>query len=489
MKACFIALILLLGSRVSMADIVVQSLSPDTSVSSSTNLVGTDPVTGAGRYVVNIDISMPSAAVRTIRVTSNSNDIIVRANIEATGSGSVASVVFQGDWPTGEIESIEEIIYRDPSSGTAADISPTIRLHPTAGTGRVGGASSGCEIQFHSLSIEECRELTADLVRVPGDDPGNITLVRVKGDVTSDFIEGDTITEINVTGDIGASGNLVRIDADTNLVTLRATNLYADLNVDANVGQISVFGSSAEGTVEATDAVFGGTLDCDTMNGSGGLRVWGDLEATVHIADEMIGAAARIAVGRELAGNVTIGNGGMSRGITIGWMDSATGVWSGSVTVAGETLAPKPEYTQDVEGDGAVGVVPYGLHKFDSFPKYTGSVPGSIDVTGTETKEITIAHYGYVRRLATGDLFTITEAAGSHCFGTCLHSSNVDVTDNWALDSVGPGTANLRHMIIEGPIVEGRHYHVAVDGTLECWDVFGEPGTATTPYLFIFNTH
>lgn len=225
MRAFCIALLVLLCSHASMADIVVQSLSGGTSVLYSTSRVGTDPVTMAGRYVVNMDISMPDASGGTIRVTSDSNDIIVRARITATGSGSVASVVFEGNWPTGAIESIEEIHYEPPISGTAANISPTIRLHPSAGTGRVGGASTGCEIQFHLLSVEECRELTADLVRVPGDDPGDITLVRVKGNVTSDLIEGDTISEINVTGNIGASGNLVRIDADADLVTLRATNL------------------------------------------------------------------------------------------------------------------------------------------------------------------------------------------------------------------------------------------------------------------------
>jgi|GEM_PF-5737511 len=226
MRASFIALLVfLVCCRTSMADIVVQSLSGDTSVSSATIPVGTDPVTGATRYVVNMDISMPSAAVRFIRVTSDSNDIIVRANVTATGSGSLAGILIEGDWPTGEIESIEEIFYRQPISGTPARINPIIRLHPTAGMGRVGGHSSGCEIQFHSLTIEECRELTADLVRVPGDDPGNITLIDVSGNVTSDLIEGNTIAEINVTGDIGTSVDQVRIDADTDLFTLRATNL------------------------------------------------------------------------------------------------------------------------------------------------------------------------------------------------------------------------------------------------------------------------
>ena len=448
----------------------------------------------AGRYVVNMDISMPSAAVRIIRVTSDSNDIIVRANIEATGLGSVASVQFEGNWVSGQIESIEEIHYDAPTSGSPASINPVIRLHPTAGTGRVGGASTGCEIQSHLLSIEECRELTADLVRVPGGDPGNITLVRVKGNVTSDLIEGDTITEINVTGNIGASGNLVRIDADTDLVTLRATNLYADLNIDANVGQIFVYGSSSLGTVEATDAVFAGTLDCDTMNLGAGLRIWGDLDATVTIDDEMTGAtdpasnSTRIAIGDDLNGNITIGSGGMNRGITIGWMESATGAWNGTIVVDSETLSP--DYTELVTGGGAVGLVPYGAHFFECDPAYTMSGPGEVTVPGASTTaNITITHYGYVKYSGGGKPYVVYEAPGSHCTSGCSAEFFSNKTSEWSTTSIG-ATASLRSMKLQGTARDGMHYHIDVNGTLECRDVFGEPSTAKTkPYWDIFNTN
>ncbi|MFI4916490.1 MAG: hypothetical protein ACIAS6_08300 [Phycisphaerales bacterium JB060] len=479
-----------------MADIVVQSLFPDTSVSYSTILVGTDPVTGAGRYVVNMNISMPSAAGRIIRVTSNSNDIIVRARITATGLGSVASVRFEGDWPTGQIESIEEIHYEPPLSGSPADISPTIRLHPTAGTGRVGGASSGCEIQFHGLTIEECRELTADLVRVPGQDPGNINLIDVMGNVTSDLIEGDIITEINVSGDIGAPGNLVRIDANTDLVTLRATNLYADLNIDGNVGQILVYGSSNEGEVEATDAVFGGTLDCDTMNDGLGLRIWGDLEANVNIADEMSGITARMFIGRELAGNVSFGAGGMgARGITIGWMPSATGIWSGDISVGSTTLSPKGDYTQTGLGGGAVGLVPYGLHKQDCDPKYEGSMWPTVAYEGDcdapvilpQEETIDLVHYGAIENLivAPEKPFEVTWAGGNHCSGPlCVHGANY-TTDDWKLDATDP-FPDPRTMRLTGLLYPNRHYHVVVDETLKCLNVFGSSTTIETkPYVYV----
>ncbi|MEQ8845009.1 MAG: hypothetical protein RIB58_09160 [Phycisphaerales bacterium] len=450
----------------------------------------------AGRYVVNMDISMPSAAVRIIRVTSDSNDIIVRANIEATGLGSVAAVRFEGDWPTGQIESIEEIHYDAPISGSPASINPVILLHPTAGTGRVGGDSSGCEIQFHLLSIERCRELTADLVRVPGGDPGNITLIDVSGNVTSDLIEGDTISEINVTGNIGAVGDPVRIDADTDLESLRTTNLYGDLNIDGNIEEIYVYGSSSQGTLEATDAVFAGTLDCDTMNLGAGLRIWGDLDATVTIDDEMTGATdpasniTRIAIGDDLNGDITIGSGGMNRGITIGWMESATAVWSGNVTVAGQTLAPKPDYTDDVEGGGAVGRVPYGAHFFECDPAYTVSGPGEVTVPGASTTaNITITHYGYVKYSGSGKPYVVYESPGSHCTSGCSAELFSNKTSEWSTTSIG-ATASLRSMKLQGTARDGKHYHIDVNGTLECRDVFGEPSTAKTkPYSYIFNTN
>lgn len=44
-------------------------------------------------------------------------------------------------------------------------------------------------------------------------------------------------------------------------------------------------------------------------------------------------------------------------------------------------------------------------------------------------------------------------------------------------------------MVLEGTVRSGKHYHVDVNGTLECWDVFGAPGTPTKPYAFVFNTN
>jgi|GEM_PF-6312386 len=231
------------------------------------------------------------------------------------------------------------------------------------------------------------------------------------------------------------------------------------------------------------------------MNLGAGLRIWGDLEAHVTIADEMIGDPdpeddiTRIAIGDDLLGNISIGNGGMSRGITIGWIESATGLWSGSVTVAGQTLLPTPEYTQLVTGGGAVGTVPYGAHLFECSPAYTASGPGEVAVPGTQiTADITIVHYGIIDYSGTGKPYAVYESSGSHCSSGCNSEFFSDKTSEWTTTSIG-ADASLRSMILRGTVRDGKHYHVDVNGTLECRDVFGEPGTDTKAYGFIFNTN
>lgn len=212
--------------------------------------------------------------------------------------------------------------------------------------------------------------------------------------------------------------------------------------------------------------------------------------SSINIADEMNGDTARIAIGDDLetGASITIGSGGMDRGMTIGWMDSATGLWNGDVTVAGQLLAPTPEYTQTGLGGGAVGAVPYGAHLRECNPAYTQAGPGAVS-PGTGVK-ITIRHYGYVFYDGTGEPYEVFEAASSHCDGTCIHGALVDTTSEWTTIGIGPDTnsSGLRDMVLEGTVRSGKHYHVWVDGTLECWDVFGAPGTATKPYTFIFNT-
>src|SRR5690606_31280923 len=147
-------------------------------------------------------------------------------------------------------------------------------------------------------------------------------------------------------------------------------------------------------------------------------------------------------------GDINIGSGGMSRGITIGWMESATGEWNGTIEVDGETLSP--DYTQVVTGGGAVGQVPYGAHLFECVPAYDGSGAGAIEVTGTETgKQVTIAHYGYILYTGTGKPFTVAEAAGSHCFGICVHGDLIDKTTEWTAEAIGQESTGYRNMILE----------------------------------------
>lgn len=82
------------------------------------------------------------------------------------------------------------------------------------------------------------------------------------------------------------------------------------------------------------------------------------------------------------------------------------------------------------------------------------------------------------------------EAPGTHCTSGCSAELFSNKTSEWDATSIGGGTGvSLRSMVLQGTVREGQHYHVDVNGTLECRDVFGEPGTATKPYWYIFNTN
>lgn len=335
---------------------------------------------------------MPRGSFRDLKVTSNASDIIESCTIEAwgnqmgTGFLPDITVSFQGVAGTGQgaIESIESIHVIPAFPGQdQADINVGITLDPTAGAGRVGNAAGTTRIESLTFGNITCRQLTADIQPPSGFSPGNIGIITVNGDMTGN-VEGDTIGRILVSGDIGITavpgvdpGLKVEITADGDLDRVEADNIHADIYVAGDMEQVFVTGVG-DGSTPGTDAVFQGSLRFRNMQNSSGIRVWGDLEANVTVVGEMRGAATRIAIGGNLEGNISVGNDGMSRGITIGWMPGSTGSWNGNVTVAGQLLAPTPKYTQTVAGGGAIGVVPYGAHLFESNPPYDNSGPPSM---------------------------------------------------------------------------------------------------------------
>lgn len=441
---------------------------------------------GGNRYSLDIEVqNLPAQTVAFVTVTSTASDIIESCTLEAwtdptsVGSAAGISVSFEGvAGPTrGAIESIESLQHRQPLPfEDFADISVSIRLDPSAGDGRVGDAAGTTTLEALKFSSIFCRELTATL-RPPSGFP--------RTDIT-------------------------RIEVDGNMVTIEAKNIYADIDVARNIEDILVFGSGGLSST-ATDAVFSGSLTCNSLNDGLGLRVWGSIvsgsvasRTNINIAEEMNGISARIAIGKDLEehASITIGSDGMERGITIGWMPGSTGSWDGDITVDGKLLSPVPDYEQTGLGGnptlgGAVGLVPYGAHFFESSPAYnlTTGEPGSLGLTATNPSlEITIAHYGIVGSLpgAPTDPFLVYEAPGSHCTSGCSSEFFADKTSKWTTVGIGDGTnaIGFRDMKIRGIARFGQHYHVDVNGTLRCRDVFGEPTTAATkPYGFIFNTN
>jgi len=172
-------------------------------------------------------------------------------------------------------------------------------------------------------------------------------------------------------------------------------------------------------------------------------------------------------------------------------MDSGAGDWTGDVTVGTKTLNPTSgDYPETGLGGGAVGLVPYGAHFFESDPPYTSSGPGAIDVPGTLITDarIAITHYGIIGVTGTGKPYIVYEAPGSHCTSGCSAELFSIKTSEWSTISIG-AAGSPRDMVLEGTARDGKHYHVDVNGTLDCSDVFGDPGTDSKPYGFIFNTN
>lgn len=384
---------------------------------------------------------------------------------------------------------------RRSREGTANWLALNVRI--SGDIGQSGSLSPSCHantaVEAHQIASLWCDNVYEDITLISDGlkSDGVVDDFIISGDFLGDlYVPGD-LREVTVSGDFGQSGTLACIEVGDDIEQLSATNIYASIDAADNVETVRVFGTSSLGTVEATDAIFDGTLECNTLSGGDGIRVWGDLDANVTIRDELA-STTRIAVGRDLNGAITFDESDGLKGlITIDWMDSGFGDWSGDVTIGAQTLTPSSgDYDETDVGGGAVGLVPYGGHLFECNPAYTGAGPGSIDVTGTETESITIVHYGSIAYSGEGKPFLVYEAPGTHCTSGCSAELFSNKTSEWDATSIGGGTGvSLRSMVLQGTVREGQHYHVDVNGTLECRDVFGEPGTATKPYWYIFNTN
>lgn len=325
---------------------------------------------------------------------------------------------------------------------------------------------------------------------------GVFTGVDIAGDFLGDLDVPGNIGQFLVEGDIGTSSRPACIETGADLVTIQAENIYADITVADNLELLRVFGSG-DAMTAATDGVFEGSLNSDTMTNFG-MLIYGDLDANVDIATSTNGVNGRIAVGKDLNGDITIGSGGLGvAGITIGWMPSVTNPqWVGDIEIDGEDLMPKGEYTQTPAGSGAVGVAPYGLHREACNPAYN---PGYPVVSPSPSQSIELVHYGAIQLApSTGIPYTVYEASGPHCDGTCIHGLLTDVTggdpgppvrDPWTL--VG-GIAG-RTVTIKGPTFAGKHYHIVLNvgsGSvqhLETADLFGTQRDIPS-YLYVIGT-
>lgn len=259
-----------------------------------------------------------------------------------------------------------------------------------------------------------------------------LNLLEIDGDLGGD-IDADegNVGVVVVTGAIGSPTSLVSLAADGDIDVVQAGEIHAVITAADSISEISALGNATEGSV--------------TYSGSGDLRgeiIADDISAAsqtpgILAARDAIGTAVSddwsfaeipdlsghqpsIRIGRTLDSSLTIAtsNGDLAGEILVNTNDDSMdpGGWDGSVKVGSTTLSP-PYYSETTAtlGGGAVGLVPYRLHRDDCDPPHDSTVIDVylLEIQGFETVcvyqgfETIGSFYGPVEYVGSGDPFTV----------------------------------------------------------------------------------
>jgi hypothetical protein len=283
-----------------------------------------------------------------------------------------------------------------------------------------------------------------------------IGLLRVSGDLLGPVdAAGGIIGSIRVEGDVGTSTASVSIEMDELEEVLVGGKAFMDIRACAKcfppllVKRVRVEGGDFVGTIFTETLGSGATGD--------GIFVAGDVDT--GFSEWNIGTFmnADIEILGSFDGIIRLPSQGLERQVVINGADDG-GTWDGDIIVATTTLDPVPFYEQTGLGGGAVGLVPFGLHRWESVPAYDGA---NWPTTSQSHPTIKLVHYGPVAWGSGAKPFEVFESVGDHCTTEfCFHGDFIDVTDDWNL--VG-GTG--RELIVEPDsgatgVREGWHYHI-----------------------------
>lgn len=339
------------------------------------------PVGGKTRVILNTNVSTQPT---TFLVRGASTDQIEQVIINATVGTQSTFVEIRGATAGTSIASVDSIDMKSSTSTcilqdlrTSGNVGP-IRMNTIADM-NVGGDVTG------SITLEQ-RTGGGEASLIKGTVTG-----RIRGDV---IVDHGAIYQLTAAGGLGTAATPVQVRTKLNIVKLTAKEIFASIDTRSN-GDLGWIG-----LIETTNGPFVGLLNTRVIASTGGgapaaLIINGDLDADVllggGIANEnngnpVVNISGRFMPGRVFRIGTTLHTGAVFRvasaaglqGQVIINANATTGLWNGSVTVAGPALSPVPMYLSASSpiGGGSVGHVPFHIHAADCWPA-AGSVIGS----------------------------------------------------------------------------------------------------------------
>ncbi|MFG0285637.1 MAG: hypothetical protein ACF8R7_14560 [Phycisphaerales bacterium JB039] len=444
-----ISLVMSLPAR---ADVYVGSLS-------GTGSLSVDELVEASPGVWRVEITVVSETHVTFQITADQQDEIeyikVRGRVDPGSSTASVAMMVTGEG-SGAVVRLGEIEMLAPGAGwTKADlvVSAFVEKDSFGARGNIGvaGSSPGGRIEANRDTILRCDgNFTAEVEIIEGliQTPYLDFVTSLEGDILNDItVEGGNLNAVLANeGQIGTSSDLISITADGSIGRIRAREgIWANIAVDGDIGRIETTGAGSDFNGSASGANLS-----EVVSGFADVEIVQDLSADLTFAGDV---AADVKVGRSLMGDIDI-DGDLVDQIFINWADDS-GSWSGDIFVGATTLSPKGAYTQTGLGGGAVGLVPFDLHKQDCDPAYSGS---TWPTTTSSTIEIDLVHYGPIAHDGAGKPFQVERVGGNHCTGSngnCFEQAASDDTANWTLESISGRT-----MTVSGSLEEDHHYHI-----------------------------
>lgn len=325
-----------------------------------------------------------------------------------------------------------QLICRSISASGGFEAIDTLGSNGASGTIQLVRATGASGVAGHMAGQIKNRD--GDIVGVELGTGSGTPAANLTGPV---FAELGDVGLIRATGDITSAN--VTDNGLTNLYPIRALS-FDEISAQSISANITCFGAEGPtsgkgpiGLLKATTGSITGNVLTEYLQNRGtgiesGFRVAGDMTKTLRIDNDQSSSANTIINGSLAStGELRFTSGAMAQQVIIN-AAAGSGAWSGpavfgtggtAFTISTSASQPlqAPWYDQPFTnlGGGAIGLVPFNLHRFEGFPKSMerkdpgGSEPASItphtapSTAPCPSRPIRLAHYGPVANTRTPD--------------------------------------------------------------------------------------